>query len=203
MKSYKRRQYLVDKGTFQYKFLLPFVLSWFLATAISTVVFNLLVQKEIEELIWKAHVTVQTTDDIIGKIFFYTTGISVLLVLVFLSLSCLLVRKKSNTLAIRMVNDLNKVAAGDFSQRVRLHKKDAFQDVAAALNGFLEEKATQYRSMRGALAEIQADLGNIRLAEARGALPLQDLERLRGRVALLSQGIAGGETVTAGNTDRA
>lgn len=184
----------MDKGTFQYKFLFPFVLSWFLATAISTYVFNLLVQNEIEDLIWKAHITVQTTDEIIGKIFFYTTGISVLLILVSLSISSFLVRKKSNILVLRMVNDMNKVAAGDFSQRVRLHKKDAFQDVADALNGFLAEKATQYRSMRRALAEIQADLVSIRLAEARGVLPVQDLERLRVRVALLGRGLAWGES---------
>ncbi|MFA7384371.1 MAG: hypothetical protein WC001_13075 [Desulfurivibrionaceae bacterium] len=190
IQGYKRRQYIIDRGTFQYKFLLPFILSWFLATAISTYVFNLMVQQEIEALIWKAHVTVQTTDEVIGQLFFYTTVITLLLVLLFLNLSCWWVKRKTNGVALRMVNDLNMVAGGDFSQRIRLRKQDAFQDVAEALNGFLEEKAARYRAMRSSLAEIQAELGNIRLADARGTLPGRELEQLRGKVALLGRGEA-------------
>lgn len=190
IQGYKRRQYIIDRGTFQYKFLLPFILSWFLATAISTYVFNLMVQQEIEALIWKAHVTVQTTDEVIGKLFLYTTVITLLLVLLFLNISCWWVKRKTNGVALRMVNDLNMVAGGDFSQRIRLRKQDAFQDVAEALNGFLEEKAARYRAIRSSLAEIQAELGNIRLAEARGALSERELEQFRGRVALLAHGEA-------------
>lgn len=193
MKKYKRKQYLMDKGAFQYGFLLPFVVSWFLATLIATFLFNWLVRHEIEKLLWKAHVTVHTTDEIIGAIFIYTVAVTLVLVLAFVHISCLLVRKKANGVALRMVNDLGLVAAGDFATRVRLRRKDAFRDVAASLNDFLEEKATRYRSLRIALAELQADLGNIRLAEARGALPAQELERLRGRAAMLGRGLARGE----------
>lgn len=204
MQGYKRRQYIIDKGTFQYNFLFPFVFSWFLATAISTYIFNLMVQNEIEALLWKAHVTVQTTDEVIGKVFFYTTFITLLLILVFLNISCFLARKKINGVAIRMVNDLNMVAAGDFSQRIRLRRKDAFQDVAESLNGFLEGKAIRYNFLRDGLAEIQADLGNVRLAEARGPLPGQELERLRDKVALLGSSLLRGEVAApsaGGGTD--
>jgi len=137
---------------------------------------------------------------VVSLVFFIIT---LLLVLAFLNISCFLVRKKNNGVAICMVNDLNMVASGDFSQRIRLRKKDLFQDVADSLNGFLEKKATRYRSMRGAMAEIQADLGNIRLAEARGALPVQELERLRDKAAMLNGGLVRGETAAPACDSRA
>lgn len=195
MKKYKRRQYLMDKGAFQYRFLLPFVISWLLATISATALFNWLVRQEIDKLLWKAHVTVQTTDQVIGSVFIYSILASLVLVLFFVSLSCLLVRRKTNGAALRMVNDLRQVVAGDFAIRVRLRRKDPFQDVAASLNGFIEERAIRYRNLRDDLAALQTDLRAMRLVEARGGLPLQDLQRFRGKVAMLRQGLAPRETL--------
>jgi len=188
MKSYKRKQYLVDKGTFQYRFVRPFVISWFLAASFSTAFFNWLVGKEIESLLWKAHVTVQTTDQVIGVIFIYTIAVTLILVLAFVYISCRLVGKKTNGVAWRMVKDLRQVADGDFSQRIALRERDHFQEVAASLNDFLAEKAERYALLKKSIDEISLELRELRMAHAAGSLELRDLERLRGKVALLAQG---------------
>ncbi|MFH7319585.1 hypothetical protein ACHHRT_03115 [Desulfurivibrio sp. D14AmB] len=190
MQGYKRRRYLVDGGTFQYGFLLPFLVSWLLATAVATTVFNWLVRREIENLLWRAHVTLHTTDQVIGKIFFHTVMLTLLLLLLLVALSCWWVKRKSSGVATRMVNDLRAVAAGDFSQRIRLRRKDAFQDVAAALNDFLEGQVVRYREARDGLGEIRTDLGRLRLAAARGAVPAGDLEQLQGKVQRLRRAMA-------------
>jgi|GEM_PF-3406903 len=202
MKSYKRRQYLIDKGTFQYRFLLPFIISWFLATVISTALFNWLVRKEIEKLLWKAHVTVQTTDQVIGGIFIYTIAVTLSLVMVFVYVSCRLVGKKTNGVALRMVHDLRQVAGGDFAKRITLRKKDPFQDVAASLNDFLAEKAERYALLRKSIGEISAELRDIRMAHAAGSLQLQNLECLKGKVAMPARGYFSEKTIipaAAGN----
>ncbi|MCK5192202.1 MAG: hypothetical protein KAQ71_00230 [Desulfobulbaceae bacterium] len=185
MKQFKRKQYIVDKGIFQYKFLLPFAISWLLATIISTSIFNVMVQAEIEDLLWKAHVTVQTTDEIIGEIFIYTISATLFLVFAFLNVACFYLKKKNNGVVIRMVNDLQMVATGDFSKRIMLRKKDAFQDVATSLNSFLEEKAERFTRLKTSTRDINAELRKIQIACANGSLQRYEIKQLNEKVSLL------------------
>jgi len=179
MKKFLRRKYIVDKGVFQTKFLLPFVGSWFLAAAVATVFFNYMVQRKIEKLLWKAHVTVATTDQIIGQIFFYTIGITSVLLFLLLALSCWFTRQKSNGVTIRMVKDLDAVAKGDFSKRIWLRKKDVFQEVATVLNGFIADKQSEYKRLIAGLEPLQATITHAPLAEAKQQLTATKLEQIK------------------------
>ena len=197
-----RRQYIVDKGVFQFRFLLPFLLSWLTAAATSTIFFNLMVQREIEKLLWKAHVTIDTTDQIIGQLFIYTIGLTSLVLLVLLALSCWFIRAISNGVAIRMVKDLNAVAAGDFSKHIRLRKKDEFQEVAAALNDFIEERRLIYQALSTNVRQLHDRINRIKLAEAKKQLTGDDLEQLRESVRQLRSELAVAvtdSTTSAGN----
>lgn len=179
MKKFVRRKYIVGKGVFQTKFMLPFVGSWFLAATIATAFFNYMVQREVEELLWKAHVTVATTDQIIGQIFFYTIGITSALLFVLLACSCWFVRQKSNGVTIRMVKDLDAVAKGDFSKQIWLRKNDDFKEVATALNGFIADKQSRYKSLLDGLAQLQDGIITAQLAEAKQQLTSIELEQIK------------------------
>ena len=173
-----RRQYIVDKGKFQGKFLIPFVLSWFLAAALSTVFFNYMVHREIDKLLWRAHVTIDTTDQIIGQIFLYTVAVTFVLLFILLAGSCWFIRQKSNGVAIRMVKDLDMVAKGDFSKIIWLRKKDEFKEVAAALNQFIEDRRMGYQQLQNGLNLLGNRVYSSELAAARKQLTSEDLQQL-------------------------
>ena len=184
-----RRQYIVDKGVFQFRFLLPFLLSWLMAAATSTIFFNLMVHREIEKLLWKAHVTIDTTDQIIGQLFIYTIGLTSLVLFGLLALSCWFIRTISNGVAIRMVKDLEMVTAGDFSKQVWLRKRDEFQEVAVALNEFIDERRLVYQVVKKGVVQLQNNINQAELAEAKGQLTGDKLEKLRNLVRDLRQQI--------------
>ncbi|MBD1400686.1 methyl-accepting chemotaxis protein [Pelovirga terrestris] len=173
-----RRQYIVDKGTFQGKFLIPFMLSWFLAAGLSTVFFNYMVHREIDKLLWRAHVTIDTTDQIIGQIFLYTVGLTFALIVILVAGSCWFIRQKSNGVAIRLVKDLEMVATGDFSKQIWLRKNDEFKEVAAALNDFIAEKRATYQQLHSGLNQLVSRVYNAELATARRQLTNEDLKLL-------------------------
>ncbi|NOX25003.1 MAG: hypothetical protein GXP59_02595, partial [Deltaproteobacteria bacterium] len=168
MAKFTRKQYIVDKGVFQTRFLLPFVVSWFVAVSINVWLFNLLVKREINNIIWHAHITVDTTDQIIGRAFGLTIAVTFVLILVLLNLSCFLVKKKSNGVVLRMVKDLRAVAGGNFSRRIWLRKKDSFRDVAARLNDYLDDKAARYARLKKSARRISDDLHKVQIAAAKG-----------------------------------
>ncbi len=182
MTKFTRKQYIVDKGGFQARFLLPFVVSWFVATSINVWLFNFLVQREINDIIWHAHITVDTTDQIIGRAFGLTIAVTFVFILVLLNLSCFLVKRKSNGVVLRMVKDLRVAAGGNFSRRIWLRKNDSFQDVAARLNDYLANRAARYVCLKQTAVLLDDDLRRVQIVAAKGNLTGQDVEGLKEQI---------------------
>lgn len=182
---FKRKQYIVDRGAYQARFLLPFVASWLLATVASVVFFNLLAENEIEALLWSAHVSVESTDQVIGKVFVYSIVFTSLLICIFLTISCWYVRRKTTGVAIRLVKDLRMVADGDFSKRIWLRKNDQFQDVAAAINDFIGARGEHYRGLQEDFTRLNETLQRLRLAQAKHELQSTDLAVLKEQIRVL------------------
>src|SRR3990172_40887 len=67
---FKRRKYIVDKR-FQGKFILFFVIISSFISIVATVVFNHIALKRLESIMWSAHISVKTTDEVIGSLFIY------------------------------------------------------------------------------------------------------------------------------------
>lgn len=193
----KRKKYIVDRGVFQYRIAMPFVIAWLFASVGSTAMFVYLVGNEIENLLWTVHVDMQVVSEIIGRLFTYTLIATFIVVLVLFRISCIYVRRKILGPVVRIVNDLKAVAGGDLSARIVLRKKDEFRDVAAVLNDFIKEKHDRVIQQRNLMNDIDGELQRISLSSAKGGLAAEDLANLKNMISTARTACAPAKHVTA------
>lgn len=197
MLAIKRKKYIVDQGVFQYRIAMPFIIVWLLASVGSTAMFVYLVQGEIENLLWTAHVDVQVVGEIIGRLFTYTLAATFVVVLILFRISCIYIRRKMLGPVVRMVNDLKAVASGDLSARIILRKKDEFKDVAAVLNDFIKEKHDKVIQQRHLMNDIDDELQRVSLSSARGGLVIEDIANLKNMISTARTACAHAKHMTA------
>lgn len=197
MLAIKRKKYIVDRGVFQYRIAMPFIIVWLLASVGSTAMFVYLVQGEIENLLWTAHVDVQVVGEIIGRLFTYTLAATFVVVLVLFRISCIYIRRKMLGPVVRMVNDLKAVAGGDLSARIILRKKDEFRDVAAVLNDFIKEKHDKVIQQRYLMNDIDGELQRVSLSSAKGGLAVEDIANLKTMISTARAACAHAKHMTA------
>lgn len=193
----KRKKYIVDRGVFQYRIAMPFVIVWLFASVGSTAMFVYLVLGEIENLLWTAHVDMQVVSEIIGRLFTYTLTATFIVVLVLFRISCIYIRRKILGPVVRMVNGLKAVAGGDLSTRIFLRKKDEFRDVAAVLNDFIRAKHDRIIQQKNLMNDIDGELQRIIISSARGGLAAEDLENLKNMISVARTACAATKHVAA------
>ncbi|MDP1996273.1 MAG: methyl-accepting chemotaxis protein [Gallionella sp.] len=197
MSVIKRKRYIVDRGAFQYRIAMPFVIVWLFASVGSTAMFVYLVGNEIEDLLWTAHVDMQIVGEIIGRLFTYTLVATFIVVLVLFRIACIYIRRKTLGPVVRMVNDLKAVAGGDLSARIVLRKRDEFKDVADVLNDFIREKHDRVIQQKNLMNDIDGELQRISISSARGRLAAEDLVNLKNMISAARTACASTKHVTA------
>ena len=181
---FKRRKYIVDKR-FQGKFILFFVIISSISSIIATVVFNHIALKRLESIIWSAHISVKTTDEVIGSLFIYVNIIAFLVVSFLLILTGIwMVRKTSGFLYVISKN-IMRVANGDLSVSIGLRQKDEFNDVVSSLNDMIKKLRERFSDIKQRYGEISAYIRDIERTYAEDKPSKEELQQVLKKIETL------------------
>ncbi len=133
----RRRKYINDPG-YQLKIAISFLAITLAANIVSIAVFNYIALKKLEDIIWSTHISVKNTGDIINSLFMYVNIIDVFFITVALIIMGYWMLRKTTGPLIRMSRDIRHMTEGDLISRIKLDKKDEFQDVAAEIDSMRE-----------------------------------------------------------------
>lgn len=185
---FKRRKYIVDKR-FQGKFILFFVIISSISSIIATVVFNHIALKRLESIMWSAHISVKTTDEVIGSLFIYVNIIAFLVVSFLLILTGIwMVRKTSDFLYVISKN-IMRVANGDLSVSIDLMQKDEFNDVVSSLNDMIKKLRESFSNIKQRYGEISTYIRDIERTYAKDTPEREDLQKVLKRLETLRENL--------------
>ena len=185
---FKRRKYIVDKR-FQGKFILFFVIISSISSIIATVVFNHIALKRLESIMWSAHISVKTTDEVIGSLFIYVNIIAFLVVSFLLILTGIwMVRKTSDFLHVISKN-IMRVANGDLSVSIDLGQKDEFNDVVSSLNDMIKKLRERFFNIKQQYGEISAYIRDIEKTYAKDTPEREDIQKVLKRLETLRENL--------------
>ena len=185
---FKRRKYIVDKR-FQGKFILFFVIISSISSIIATVVFNHIALKRLESIMWSAHISVKTTDEVIGSLFIYVNIIAFLVVSFLLILTGIwMVRKTSGFLYVISKN-IMRVANGDLSVSIDLRQKDEFNDVVSSLNDMIKKLRERFFNIKQQYGEISAYIRDIEKTYAKDTPEREDIQKVLKRLETLRENL--------------
>lgn len=181
---FKRRKYIVDKR-FQRKFILFFVIISSISSIIATVVFNHIALKRLESIMWSAHISVKTTDEVIGSLFIYVNIIAFLVVSFLLILTGIwMVRKTSDFLYVISKN-IMRVANGDLSVSIDFRQKDEFNDVVSSLNDMIKKLRERFFNIKQQYGEISAYIRDIERTYAEDKPSKEELQQVLKKIETL------------------
>lgn len=185
---FKRRKYIVDKR-FQGKFILFFVIISSISSIIATVVFNHIALKRLESIMWSAHISVKTTDEVIGSLFIYVNIIAFLVVSFLLILTGIwMVRKTSDFLYVISKN-IMRVANGDLSVSIDFRQKDEFNDVVSSLNDMIKKLKERFFNIKQQYGEISAYIRDIERTYAKDTPEREDIQKVLKRLETLRENL--------------
>ena len=185
---FKRRKYIVDKR-FQGKFILFFVIISSFISIVATVVFNHIALKRLESIIWSAHISVKTTDEVIGSLFIYVNIIAFLVVSFLLILTGIwMVRKTSDFLHVISKN-IMRVANGDLSVSIGFRQKDEFNDVVSSLNDMIKKLRERFFNIKQQYGEISAYIRDIERTYAKDTPEREDIQKVLKRLETLRENL--------------
>ena|SRR3989338_594663 len=185
---FKRRKYIVDKR-FQGKFILFFVIISSFISIVATVVFNHIALKRLESIIWSAHISVKTTDEVIGSLFIYVNIIAFLVVSLLLILTGIwMVRKTSGFLYVLSKN-IMRVANGDLSVSIDLRQKDEFNDVVSSLNDMIKKLRERFSDIKQRYGEISTYIRDIERTYAKDTPEREDIQKVLKRLETLRENL--------------
>lgn len=185
---FKRRKYIVDKR-FQGKFILFFVIISSISSIIATVVFNHIALKRLESIMWSAHISVKTTDEVIGSLFIYVNIIAFLVVSFLLILTGIwMVRKTSGSLYV-ISKDIMRAANGDLSVGINLMQKNEFNDVVSSLNDMIKKLKERFFNIKQQYGEISAYIRDIERTYAKDTPEREDIQKVLKRLETLRENL--------------
>ncbi len=140
---------------------------------LAVVLFNYFAIKELDSALWKTHIDVQSTDELINIPFVYVNLISLASVTVLMLIAGIIMLKKTTGPLYRMSMDIRRFTTGDLSSPIILRKKDDLQDIADELNkmnegiaGSVRKIKESYKGLSESISGIKDSIDNNRLSEA-------------------------------------
>lgn len=162
-----RHQYIVNKS-FQWKFVLNFIVALVIGNGLSTVVFITLAMEKLDELQLNMHVTAKSTGEIMRPLFFWFTFTNLLMVLVLFIVLSVRMKKKMNGPLYRISKDLERVAEGDFSTSIAVRGQDEFANVAETLDEMVSKLKERLMRFREKYKNISGGFVDLEVSQARG-----------------------------------
>ena len=185
---FKRRKYIVDKR-FQGKFILFFVIISSISSIIATVVFNHIALKRLESIMWSAHISVKTTDEVIGSLFIYVNIIAFLVVSFLLILTGIWMVRKTSGFLYMISKNIMRVANGDLSVSIDLGQKDEFNDVVSSLNDMIKKLRERFFNIKQQYGEISAYIRDIERIYAKDTPEREYLQKVLKRLETLRENL--------------
>lgn len=165
--KFTRRRYITN-NSFQWRFVLGFVVASVMGNGLSTAIFLAFSIKKLEELRWSMHVTAKTTGEIMLPLLFRFTITNFIIILVVLIILSVWMMKKMNGPLYRISRDLEKVSEGDFSTSITVRGKDEFKNVAEALNGMVGKLKERLKKFKDSYEGVSRALVDLEVSYARG-----------------------------------
>jgi methyl-accepting chemotaxis protein len=167
--KFRRRKYLINAGM-QIRYSILFVIIAVLGNICAVAVFNILASKKLDSVIWSTHISVESTDQLIGPLFIYVNAATFAFITILLIISGIWMIRNSSGPLFRMSKDINKIAEGDLSTNIYLREKDEFQDVAIDLNHMTEKLREAFSSTKENCLNISKSLGTLKTLLAAGKI---------------------------------
>ncbi len=167
--KFRRRKYLIS-ASLQVRYSVLFVIIAILGNICAVTIFNILASKKLDSVIWSTHISVESTDQLIGPLFIYVNAATFAFITVLLILSGIWMIRNSSGPLYRMERDINKIAEGDLSTNISLREKDEFQDVAIDLSHMTEKLRADFSSTKENCLNISKSLGTLKTLLAAGKI---------------------------------
>jgi methyl-accepting chemotaxis protein len=132
----KRKQVYINKG-FQTRFIVKFFLILILSGAISVGLTLFNTQGTLTTSFENSKLVIQNTSLAIMPSVLYTTLITTAVISLLVIMVTLLVSHKIAGPMFRFEKDIDRIATGDLSSRIRTRKGDQFQELATSLNNMI------------------------------------------------------------------
>jgi len=139
-----------------------FVIIAILGNICAVAVFNFLASKKLDSVIWSTHISVGSTDQLIGPLFIYVNAATFAFITILLILSGIWMIRNSSGPLYRMARDINKIAEGDLTTNISLRGKDEFQDVAIDLSHMIDKLRADFSSTKENCLNISKSLGTLK-----------------------------------------
>lgn len=159
--KFRRRKYLIN-ASMQIRYSVLFVIIAVLGNICAVAVFNFLASKKLDSVIWSTHISVESTDQLIGPLFIYVNAATFAFITVLLILSGIWMIRNSSGPLNRMSKDISRIAEGDLSTNISLRGKDEFQDVAIDLKHMTERLRADFLLTKENCLNISKSLGRLK-----------------------------------------
>jgi methyl-accepting chemotaxis protein len=158
--TYSRRNYYIDKD-FQTKFIMKFCGLVALGAVVTMALLYLLARQATTVSIVQSRITVRTTADFLVPIMVQTVIVVTVIVSLAAAAVTLFVSHKIAGPLYRFKQTFKELAAGNFSNQVRLRKGDQLVEVASDFNHMIASVRGQILATRSNIESARADLDAI------------------------------------------
>jgi methyl-accepting chemotaxis protein len=158
--TYSRRNYYIDKD-FQNKFIMKFCALVALGAVVTMALLYFFARQATTVAIVQSRITVRTTADFLLPLMIQTVIIVTVVVSIAAAVVMLFVSHKIAGPLFRFKQTFKELAAGNFSNQVRLRKGDQLIEVASEFNHMIASVRGQILTSRSNIESAKADLDAI------------------------------------------
>jgi len=159
-KTYKRKNYFIDKG-FQSNFILKFFILVFIGGLLTIGMLYFLSAQSTTVAIVNSRVVARTTADFLLPILIQTVVIITIMVSLATAVVTLLVSHKIAGPMYRFKKVLENLEKGDFSSGFNIRQHDQLQDVADTFNSMIKKTRQELSLLKSGLASLSKELNAI------------------------------------------
>ena len=138
---------------------------------------------------WSAHISVKTTDEVIGSLFIYVNIIAFLVVSFLLILTGIWMVRKTSGFLYMISKNIMRVANGDLSVSIDLGQKDEFNDVVSSLNDMIKKLRERFFNIKQQYGEISAYITDIEKTYAKDTPEREDIQKVLKRLETLRENL--------------
>jgi methyl-accepting chemotaxis protein len=187
--KFRRRNYIVNKKM-QLRYSLLFLVVSLVGSILSVALFNILAVRRLESLMWKSHLNLQSTGEVIRPLALYVNIADFLFVLVLLILIASWMMKKTSGPLFRIANDIDQIASGDLSRNIVLRRKDEFQDVADDLNDMTGQLRQSFAGIKEDYARVAESVSDLKKAVESGKDIVEAVQKIESQISALENRIS-------------
>ena len=147
MKTYKRRNYFIDKGA-QARFIVGFVISSMLGGLTGVGCFVYFARQKIDSTLYSMRLPEVAIGDLLMKEMLLTMTITTALVLILFLITAAKVFRRIDGPLKKMAAVVRRIGNGDLQGTVKLRENDEFQDLAEELDAMVDNTRRRFSSIR-------------------------------------------------------